>query len=159
MQPVEDDVNEEAREYPPENFVVVESLQLRNTWVYLNASLWARWARDAGPECRSHGSVEAADLRLEQPAGRAQRVDARPPERLVGVDVSEPGDRALIEHGSLDGRAPAAEPIAEIARCERCRERLGTEPHGQIRRQLVGLEDDPRPEAANVAVDDVRSVI
>jgi hypothetical protein len=45
----------------PEDFVVAESLQLRNTHVYLNASFWAEWAtqvpdrgqpeayRDAGP--------------------------------------------------------------------------------------------------------------
>ncbi|HEY5821841.1 MAG TPA: hypothetical protein VIT20_07685 [Propionibacteriaceae bacterium] len=34
--------------WEPEDFVISESLQQRNAWVYLNASIWARWAAQGG---------------------------------------------------------------------------------------------------------------
>lgn len=34
--------------WEPEDFVISESLQQRNAWVYLNASVWARWAAQGG---------------------------------------------------------------------------------------------------------------
>ncbi len=42
----------------------------------------------------------------------------RVPERLVGVDVPEPGDRPLVEERRLHRRPPAGEPRAEVARRE-----------------------------------------
>ncbi len=35
--------------WEPEDFVISESLQMRNAWVYLNAAVWARWAEQNPP--------------------------------------------------------------------------------------------------------------
>ena len=51
------------------------------------------------------------DLVLVELARRPERVDPRVPERLVGVDVPEAGDGALVEDGRLDGCAPAGEAV------------------------------------------------
>jgi hypothetical protein len=53
----------------PENFVVAESLQLRNTHVYLNAAVWAAWATDqhrAPAAHRDGGPVVERVAQLEQ---------------------------------------------------------------------------------------------
>ncbi|WP_433271067.1 hypothetical protein ACQPZF_11475 [Actinosynnema sp. CS-041913] len=50
----------------PENFVVAESLQLRNTHVYLAAAVWAAWARrGAAGEFRDGGPVVERVAKLE----------------------------------------------------------------------------------------------
>ena len=43
-----------------------------------------------------------------QPAGGAQRMDPGAEQRLVGVDVADPGDPPLVEHERLDRRLAAA---------------------------------------------------
>ena len=55
-------------------------------------------------------------------------MDPRAPERLVGVDVPDAGDRALVEERRLDRRAPAGERVGEALRRERGGERLDAEP-------------------------------
>ena len=52
---------------------------------------------------------------VEALAAGAQRVDPRAPERLVGVDVPEPRDRALVEDRGLDRRAAVASVAGEGA--------------------------------------------
>ncbi|MFP5283244.1 MAG: hypothetical protein ACLGIF_07320, partial [Actinomycetes bacterium] len=47
-QPVTPQMNTDPRTWEPEDFVVSESIQLRNAWVYLNAALWQKWAEDSG---------------------------------------------------------------------------------------------------------------
>jgi hypothetical protein len=64
----------------PEDFVIAESLQLRNAHVYLNAGIWADWAkpprspaayRDAGPVVERVAALDAqADRELGVPAWR-----------------------------------------------------------------------------------------
>jgi hypothetical protein len=64
-----------------EDFVVAESLQLRNTHVYLAAAVWAAWAqrgpdgayRDAGPVVDRVGQLEDAVDRDAPPAWRQVR--------------------------------------------------------------------------------------
>ncbi len=57
-----------------------------------------------------HGLAQAGVLRAGEPPGGAQRVDARAEERLVGVDVADTRDAALVEQERLDrGGAPARE--------------------------------------------------
>ncbi len=52
------------------------------------------------------------DWRARQPSRGAQRVDARAEQRLVGVDVADAGDPALVEQERLDRRACARGPGA-----------------------------------------------
>jgi hypothetical protein len=64
----------------PEDFVVAESIQLRNAHVYLNAAIWADWAtppraqvayRDAGPVIERVAALDRqADQELGAPAWR-----------------------------------------------------------------------------------------
>ena len=83
-------------------------------------------------------------------------MDARAPERLVDVDVPQAGERALVEQRGLDRRAPLREPLAEPRRGEERVERLVAEPRREVRLELARLEQQPRAEAAHVAVGDVR---
>jgi hypothetical protein len=46
-------VNEDAAYYPPEDFVIAESLHLRNALVYRNAARWAR-AAESHPDASTH---------------------------------------------------------------------------------------------------------
>src|SRR4051812_19805136 len=50
---------------------------------------------DPGGQDLDHRLVELVDLLRLQRADRPQRVDLREPERLVGVDVADPGDALL----------------------------------------------------------------
>jgi hypothetical protein len=45
-EPLEHDVNQARGVLAPEDFVVAASLQQRNAWVYLNASVWYEWAQE-----------------------------------------------------------------------------------------------------------------
>ncbi len=67
-------------------------------------------ARRPRPGSRADRAVEARSSRGRRRARRAQRVEARAPERLVGVDVADPGDERLVEEERLEPAAPAAEP-------------------------------------------------
>jgi hypothetical protein len=59
----------------------------------------------------------------------------------------------------LTGARLPAQACRENTGGERALERLGSEPGREIRLDLVGLEDEPRAESANVAINDVRLVI
>ena len=80
------------------------------------------------------------------------------PERLVDVDVPEAGDRPLVEERRLEGCPPPIEALAEPCRGERA-ERLGAEARREVGRELVLLEQLPGPEAADIAIGDVRSIV
>src|SRR5215210_7955828 len=64
-------------------------------------------------------------------------MNARPPQRLVRVDVADPCDRTLVEQRRLDGRPAALEAAAELPRREPPLERLPPEPRAPVR---IGLE-------------------
>ena len=101
----------------------------------------------------------ASSSRLEL-ARRAKRMDARPPERLVGVDVPDARERALVEQRRLDRRAAARERARRGARA------VNAAPSGsgprravEVGVELARLEQEPGAEPAHVAVGDVRSVV
>ena len=85
-------------------------------------------------------------------------MQAADPERLVDVDVAEPRDPALIEQRRLQRCASPFEPVPELGGGERP-ERLRAEPRLEVRMQLTTLEELPRPEATDVAIRDVRSIV
>jgi len=57
--------------------------------------------------------VEPAQLRAVETGGGAKRVEPRPPERLVGVDVPHTRERALVEERRFERGAPTSETLAE----------------------------------------------
>ena len=105
-----------------------------------------------------HGAVQAAQLVRVEAARNPQRMQPALPERLVDVDVPEAGDRSLVEERRLERRAPPLEALAEPC-CRERAERLGAEARGEVRRELVLLEQLPRPEAADIAIADIRSIV
>jgi hypothetical protein len=90
---------------------------------------------------------------------RRERVDLRAPERLVGVDVPDPGDRALVEDRGLDRRAPGLELLGEVLRLVRGVEWLATDARVEVGVHVGRFEQEPGAEAADVAIGDVRSVV
>ena len=83
-----------------------------------------------------------------------QRVHARAPERLVGVDVADARDRALVEQRRLHRRSPVREALREVPWLVRLAERLAADAGVDVRLDLVGLEQEPCAEAPDVAVGD-----
>ncbi len=98
-------------------------------------------------ERRDHGVAQPGDLAALEPVGRAQRVDPRAVERLVGVDVPHAGDLALVEQERLHRRAARARERVQVRAREVGRERLHAEPPREERlprrraeRELAGAE-------------------
>ena len=83
--------------------------------------------------------VEARLVRRPQRRDGAQRVEPRPPERLVGVDVADPGDEPLVQQERLEAPTASAQPGAEGPHRERVLEGLGPdaveEPRARPRRR------------------------
>src|ERR1700722_869902 len=73
----------------------------------------------AGDELGQAGAqlaVEAADLERAEAPGRAQRREAGPPEDLVGDEVADAGDAALVEQPGLDGDVAARQGRGQLRR-------------------------------------------
>jgi hypothetical protein len=60
-------------------------------------------------------------------------VNARPEQRLVGVDVAHSGDPPLVEHEGLHRSGPSAGESAQVLGGELGRERLDPQPQREIR--------------------------
>jgi hypothetical protein len=105
------------------------------------------------PRCKG------AELGEVQLTGRLLRMDARPPECLVGIDVPDARDAPLVEDRRLHRRAPVRECLAEALRRECRGQWLPAESRGQVRLDLVWLRQEPGSEAPDVAVHDVRTVV
>ena len=116
-------------------------------------------ARDSGLERSADTAVEGADLARIELAGSLSRIESRPPKRLVGVDVSDPGEGSLIEQSGLDRSPSAREPFGQLGGRESALERLEAETGRKVRVELVCVQDEPGSEPANVPVRDVRSVV
>jgi hypothetical protein len=86
-------------------------------------------------------------------------MELRPPECFVDIDVSEPGDGALIEERRFDRRAATLEPLSKPSRRERSLERFDAQSLVKIVVELAGLEQLPRTEPADVAIRHTRSVV
>ncbi len=103
--------------------------------------------------------MERAHLgRLEAPR-LPERVDAGTPERLVGIDVPDAGERSLVEDRRLDRSLPGREPLTQHLRGEAGLQRLWADTRIEVGVELAGLEQQPRAEAADITVGDVRSVV
>ncbi len=92
-------------------------------------------------------------------AGPAQRVEPGAPERLVRVDVADPGDEGLVEQERLESPAAAAKPPPEGPQREGGVERLGSVP-GEQRAAVLRVQDRaasrvPRPEPYPAELADV----
>ena len=60
--------------------------------------------------------AQRLELPTRQPTGRTQRMDPGPEQRLVGVDVADAGDPALVEQKGLDRRRATARGAPQIIR-------------------------------------------
>ena len=76
---------------------------------------------------------ERLALRARQRPGRAQRMDPRAEQRLVGVDVPDAGDAALVEQERLDRRARARGRARAGARAVELAGRAARAPGGRRR--------------------------
>jgi hypothetical protein len=87
-------------------------------------------------------------------------MQARPPERLVDVDVPEACRGPLVEEGRFERRAPTRKGPRERAAREAPLEWLDSEaPRREILVELARLEERPGSEAADVSIGDVRPVV
>ncbi len=120
---------------------------------------------DPGAQRRDHGVAQRLALARGEALGGAQRMDAGSKQRLVGVDVADPGDLALIEQQGLDRRAAAAGQPVQVPAGEVRVERLNAEPgsqevvqRGTPKSELAGAEatrvDEGDPMCAAVELED-----
>src|SRR5207253_10824767 len=116
-------------------------------------------ASDSRLESGADAAGQTAQLVPVEAFGGAQRMDLRAPKRLVHVDVSHAGERALVEEGRLDGRPPCGKALAESRGGEERVEWLLADANVEVGLELARLEQQPGAEAPDVAVRDVRSVI
>jgi hypothetical protein len=116
-------------------------------------------SRDSRFECATKASMKCAYFGRLELIRRPTRVDPRPPERLVGVDVPHAGERPLVKENAFHRATTPAEPFAEIASGKARPERLEAEARCQIWLELVRPEDEPRSKTPDVAIRDVRPVV
>jgi hypothetical protein len=86
-------------------------------------------------------------------------VDPGAPERLVGIDVPDPGKATLVEEHGFHRRAAADERFSQPPGGERRGKRLRSDACVEVRRDLTRLEKQPCSEAPDISIDDVRSVV
>ena len=112
---------------------------------------------DAGLERRDDGRVEAGDAGAREAPGGRRGMDPRREQRLVGVDVADAGDDALVEERGLDRRLAARERARQVGG-RPVAQRLGPELAGEPGLGAV-LGDAPGAEAARVGVGEVGAVV
>ena len=86
-------------------------------------------------------------------------MDPRAPQRLVDVDVPEPCHGSLVEQRCLDRGTTPLQALREPARVEAALEWFDPHLSRQVRLELARLEQEPRAEAPDVAIRNVRSVV
>ena len=77
-----------------------------------------------------HGTqrpVQLALLRGVQAGATAQRMQTRAPERLIGVDVADAGDKALVHQQRLQSALAPSDALAKVGQRERFVKRLRAE--------------------------------
>ena len=107
---------------------------------------------DSLAEDRSDGLVQPAFVGRPERGRRPQRMEPSPPQRFVGVDVSDPGQERLIEEQRLEASLPSSQTTAEVAERERVGERFGTDP-GEHRRTAEVFDELARDGIAAVQPD------
>jgi len=86
--------------------------------------------------------TQRLELSTAQRSRGAQRVDSRPEQRLVRVDVADAGNPALVEDERLDRRRAPARDRPQVTSRERGRQWLDPEAGTQVRITCVGAVDD-----------------
>jgi len=84
--------------------------------------------------------MESLDLVALELPRRAERVDPRPPQGLVDVDVPHAGKRSLVEERGLHRGTAPGEPGSQRARREAPVERLLAQAGRKKRLEVVRLE-------------------
>ena len=101
-------------------------------------------------------SAHPLPLRTRELPRFSRGVNLRAPERLVGVDVADPRDEALVEENRLHGRSPCRVCGAQVLGAEPLVEGLRAEPRGEERLERVGAADELRgAEAPRVGDDEL----
>ena len=86
-------------------------------------------------------------------------MDPRTPQCLVGIDVPDAREHALVEEERLDRRPPAGKLLTELPCREFGPERFAAEARREVILELARFEQEPGAEPADVAVGNVRSVV
>jgi len=86
-------------------------------------------------------------------------MDSSAPQSLVRIDVPHAGDCSLVENRRLDGSSTPTQALGKVLRPVRLGERLSPDAGIDVGVDLVRLEQQPRSEAADIAIADVRSVV
>jgi hypothetical protein len=101
--------------------------------LHLSIAIWGGVIVDRGTASGNGLAQHANDRKVQrvnlsgaQRARSGERMDLRAPERLVGIDVADPNDAALVKKKALDACRPMPNQRAKDASGERCRERLHT---------------------------------
>ena len=106
---------------------------------------------DSGAERLDHRVAQRLDLGASQRSDGPERVDLRPEQRLVGVDVSHAGHALLVQEERLHRLPASARLVAQGGGGEVGAERLHAEPRGEVLRQGVASEQHVAgPEATDV---------
>ena len=114
-----------------------------------------------GPGRYAKGSADRGRERIEcrpaQTPGRPQRVDTSGKKDLVGVNIADTGQYALVKKGSLDRPRRLAEAVRERPGVER--KRVGAEPRPAQGTEVLDRREDPESaEATRVAKDESTSL-
>ena len=80
-------------------------------------------------------------------------------QRLVGVDVADPGDPRLVEQERLQRRAAVGRELEQPPRRQLAAKRLDPEPGGEVGVELVAAEHDRVAEPPRVGEPQLRAVV
>src|SRR5919201_491704 len=111
-------------------------------------------AGDSGLKSGPDAAMKRFDLRLVERSRLLERVDPRPPERLVCIDVPDARQRPLVQERRLHRSPATGERFRQSLRGEAAGERFSADALTQIGLELVWLDQEPRPESADVPVHD-----
>jgi hypothetical protein len=103
-------------------------------------------------------AMQAPDLGGRQVRRTSQWVKSRAEERLVDINVAQPGDEALIEQGVLERSGAGTEPAFEVLHRETAAERLGAHLCSESGWRARKRMDDP-PEFALISKSQFESVL
>src|SRR5436190_14877224 len=87
---------------------------------------------DPLPQDLPDGPMQTRHLVPVQRVGRAQRMQAREPESLVGIDVPHSGDEGLVEEQALQPSRSSCQPLLQAAGAERWAERFRAVPREDV---------------------------
>jgi hypothetical protein len=114
---------------------------------------------EASVQGPANGAMEASNFGWIEGASRAQRVNSGAEERLVGVNVSDAGDRFLVEKHGLDRRTATSEEFRQASRGERPRQWLPAESLAEVVPVSAGRQESHAAELPLVRESQLVSVV